>query len=133
MRVKDKQTGGLRASLGVLFGFLFIAPAYGDLAFLKNATIEQVLVSGTSQYGGCMVRVSPSAATVISGCIEWLTMSCTGDHTSKSAAQSMLSQAQLAMITGQPAQLQINNQKTHNGVFCFVERIDTIKAGGTIQ
>lgn len=141
MHVTDKQTVGLRASLGVLFGFLFIAPAYGEQAYLFPATIEQILVSGDptstaaadAPFGGCMIRVSPSAATVISGCNEWLTMSCSGFHTSKSAAQSMLSQAQLSMVTAQPALVLINNQKTHNANFCFVERIDTIKAGGSPQ
>lgn len=141
MHVTDKQTVGLRASLGVVFGFLFIAPAYGATAYLFPATIEQILVSGDptsmaaadAPFGGCMIRVSPSAATVVSGCNEWLTMSCSGYHTSKSAAQSMLSQAQLAMVTAQPALVLINNQKTHNVNYCFVERIDTIKAGGSPQ
>ena len=137
----EKKTGGQRAYLGMLLGFLLTAPAYGELQYLFPATIEQILVSGDptstaavdAPFGGCMIRVSPSAASVISGCNEWLTLSCSGFHTSKSAAQSMLSQAQLAMVTGQPALVLINNQKTHNASFCFVERIDTVPEGGAPQ
>ena len=130
-----------RAALTTLLAWCFVVPAFGELQYLFPATIEQILVSGDptsmaaedAPFGGCMIRVSPSAATVISGCNEWLTMSCSGYHTSKSAAASMLSQAQLSMVTGQPALVLINNQKTHNVNFCFVERIDTVPEGGTPQ
>ena len=119
---------------------LSVSPAYGELQYLFPATIQQILVSGDATdvaaadapFGGCMIRVSPSAATVISGCTEWLTMSCSGYFTSKSSAAAMLSQAQLAMVTAQPALVLINNLKQHSG-FCFVERIDTVPEGGAPQ
>lgn len=127
-------------------GLLMLAAATNAnaaLEYIYPVTIEQILVAGDpttmgpgdTPFGGCMIRITPSAAATVGleECNNWLTMSCSGFHTSKSAAQGMLSQAQLAMVTGEPALVLVNSLKRHNTNFCFVERIDTVPAGGTPQ
>ena len=88
-------------------------------------TINGFIVDDTN-YGGCMISISPDAASqaAISDCAAtWVTLDCQGAFGSKSDGQTKLSQSQLAWVTGKQIRVRANNAKKHNG-FCMIERID---------
>ena len=93
-----------------------------------QATITRTLVTADDNFGGCMVALSVSPSDEGLMCPvdrKWVTLSCSGMHTTKANALRMLDSAQLAFVTGRPVQVWVNDAKTHND-YCFVERIDVL-------
>ena len=113
---------------------LFLIPAFalallaasitahaGQHAFIVN--IKRVLVMSDTSFGGCMVLVSESPADFLNCKPNWLTLSCTGDHTDPVRAYQMLDTAKLAHTTEQDVRITFTDDHTHDG-YCFVRRID---------
>ena len=89
------------------------------------ATITGFIIDD-SDFGGCMIGVSPDAS-VQSGTGDcpatWLSLDCAGSFNTKSQGQTKLSQAQLAYVLGKQVRVRANNQKKANG-YCVGERVD---------
>jgi hypothetical protein len=76
------------------------------------------------RFGGCMVRIAPGPEVTLSTCKRnWATFSCSGDFNSKSEGELKFQSAQLAMLSGKPVKVTLDDSKKHNG-YCFVRRID---------
>lgn len=95
-----------------------------------TATVDRVLVDGRPTgvdslvYGGCAAKVTPDASTILAGCgSSYVSFSCSGDFNSKSTGTNKFNLAQLAFITGQRVELNINDTKLHNGQ-CYVEALN---------
>lgn len=106
---------------------LSLAPASAAVVGFQ-ATITRTLATADDNFGGCMVALSVSPSDEGLMCPvdrKWVTLSCSGTHTTKANALRMLDSAQLAFVTGRPVQVWVNDAKTHND-YCFVERIDVL-------
>lgn len=106
---------------------LSLAPARAAVASFQ-ATVTRTLATADDSFGGCMVALSVSPSDEGLLCPvdrRWVTLSCSGAHTTKGNALRMLDSAQLAFVTGRSVQVWVNDEKTHNG-YCFVERIDVL-------
>jgi len=113
-----------RAALWVTAAFLCSGGASASTATWFSS-INGFIVDDAN-YGGCMVSISPDAASQagISDCAAtWVSLDCAGGFGSKSDGQTKLSQAQLAWVTGKQIRVRANNLKKHNG-YCVIERID---------
>ena len=84
-------------------------------------------------FGGCMARIDVDPVASGLNCTTWLSMSCDGQWATKSSAAANLSAAQLALVTKGDALVLINDAKTTNENFCFIERIDNVAEGATAQ
>lgn len=102
---------------------LLSSPAFAATGSL-TAKVVRTLVTNGSSFGGCMVALSVSPATVLPSCAAgWLSFSCTGDFTDPVRAYRMLDQAQLAHVTGRNIFIQFTDAALHNG-YCVATRID---------
>lgn len=104
-----------------------LAPASAAVVGFQ-ATVTRTLATADDNFGGCMVALSVSPSDEGLMCPvdrKWVTLSCSGTHTTKANALRMLDSAQLAFVTGRPVQVWVNDAKTHND-YCFVERIDVL-------
>ena len=108
---------------------LLLAPAWSSAAVKPVvANVTQTLVAAGSTWGGCMARLSESPAEEGLDCPaggNWVTFSCTGEYTSKTAAFQMFDSAQLAFVAGHPVKVFVDDQRRHNG-YCFVSRLDVL-------
>lgn len=103
----------------------------GPLARADTATITavvtRVLVTGSTNLGGCMAKLSVDPASVLPLCAPgWVTFSCTGNFTDPVRAYRMLDQAQLALAADKKVVVWITDANRHNG-YCFATRIDVVK------
>lgn len=109
------------------FSTLSMAPASAAVASFQ-ATVTRTLATADDSFGGCMVALSVSPSDEGLMCPvdrRWVTLSCSGTHTTKANALRMMDSAQLAFVTGRPVQVWVNDAKKHND-YCFVERIDVL-------
>lgn len=115
------------APLALGFSILSLAPAGAAVASFQ-ATVTRTLATADDSFGGCMVALSVSPSDEGLMCPvdrRWVTLSCSGTHTTKANALRMMDSAQLAFVTGRPVQVWVNDAKEHND-YCFVERIDAL-------
>lgn len=115
------------ALLALGFSTLSLAPASAAVASFQ-ATVTRTLATADDSFGGCMVALSVSPSDEGLMCPvdrRWVTLSCSGTHTTKANALRMMDSAQLAFVTGRPVQVWVNDAKKHND-YCFVERIDVL-------
>jgi hypothetical protein len=90
---------------------------------VHKGDIMKTLVDN-EKFGGCMVRIAPGPEKTLSTCSKhWATFSCSGDFNSKSEGGLKFQSAQLAMLSGKPVAVTLDDSKKHNG-YCFVRRID---------
>jgi hypothetical protein len=74
-----------------------------------------------------MTQLSVNPAGVLPTCaVGWVTFSCTGDFTDPVCAYRMVDQARLALASGRPVAVWIQDDKKHNG-YCFANRIDVLR------
>lgn len=115
------------ALIALGFSMLPLASASAAVANFP-ATVTRTLATADDNFGGCMVALSVSPSDEGLMCPvdkRWVTLSCSGTHTTKGNALRMLDSAQLAFVTGRSVQVWVNDEKTHNG-YCFLERIDVL-------
>ena len=109
--------------------WVFAAPATALQADTAALTVKvtRTLVVADDRWGGCAASLSESPADHgLPNCTgNWVTFSCSGDHTSKSNAMRMFDSAQMAFALDRRVRVSIDDTKTHNG-FCFVSRIDVL-------
>ena len=95
-------------------------------SFWLYGTVTRTLVD-TNSWGECMAKIVPGPHTVQPACgVEWVTFSCSGDFNTKARGHSKLESAQLAMVTGKPIAIWVDETKKHNG-YCFGRRVDVLK------
>ena len=94
-----------------------------------TAKVTRTLVVADDRWGGCAAQLDVSLVDEgLANCDDdWITFSCTGDHTSKSSAMRMFDQAQMAFALDRRVRVYVDDSKTHNG-FCFVNRIDVLSS-----
>ena len=104
--------------------------AVGAATQWYTAVVDRVLVDARPTgvdslvYGGCAAKVTPAASTVLAGCgASYVSFSCSGDFNSKSDGKAKFELAQLAFVTGNQIEVNINDAKLHNGQ-CYVEAIN---------
>lgn len=76
-------------------------------------------------YGGCYVVMSTSSPGTIdcpSNNLNWISVDCIGEYNQKSQSASMLSQLQLAYVTGKSVNLVVEDGVKHDGL-CVVQRV----------
>ena len=111
-----------------LFFILFSIPIVaGAETSTFNATVLQLQADSTD-FGGCMVKITPSPTTKLANCKEnWVSMSCDGTYLSKTDAQRLYTAAQAALLTGTGVRVRINDAFQFNGLnpgYCLLERVD---------
>jgi hypothetical protein len=109
---------------GILAGFLIIGCSSAQSATgVLTATVIATLTDDTN-YGKCMVRVTPSPSTVLAGCgAGYVTLDCSADFGTKADAQRKLDASNLAFITNAQIRYYLDDTKTHNG-YCYATRVD---------
>jgi hypothetical protein len=91
------------------------------------ASVTRVLITGESDFGGCMAALSVSPQSVLPGCRSgWVTFSCSGDFTDPVRAYRMVDVAELAIATGKQVQVYFRDDLKHNS-YCFAYRIDVLQ------
>ena len=120
------------AVVAMLFALPLSAPGVAETANFEARVIRTLVTSetnsdGSARFGGCMVRldVSPAAHNLSCPSGTWVTLSCSGDHTSRSNAMRMLDSAQLAFVSGRRLRVYVNDDMTHNN-WCFAYRVDVL-------
>jgi hypothetical protein len=122
----------LAALVALVAGLTLGVPAHADKATFR-ATVLRTLVTaetssdGSAKFGGCMayLSVSPQESGLNCPAGRWVTMSCSGDLTSKSNAMRLFDSAQLAFVTNKTVSVTVDDAKKHNG-WCFAARIDVL-------
>lgn len=91
-----------------------------------TVVVRQTLTDA-ALYGGCMARLSYDLSASGLACSKIVTFDCLNSvgTTSKSAAERMFAQAQLAMVAGRYVKLVVDDSVKVNGQ-CFAERIDVL-------
>ena len=90
-------------------------------------SIKKIVVDN-SRYAGCMVQIQPGPETVFSDCrAAFVSFGCDGTvGVTKSTANQLLAQAQLAAVTGRTVTLRISeptDAATPRG-YCIADRLD---------
>ena len=120
------------AWVALLFALPLSAPGVAETANF-SASVTRTLVTtetnsdGSVRFGGCMVLldVSPSASNLNCPGGNWVTFSCSGDHTSRSNAMRLLDSAQLAFVARRRVRIFVDDSMKHNG-WCFAYRVDVV-------
>ncbi len=95
-----------------------------DAATIQEAQIVRVMLHSGDTYGGCMAALSVDPNTLLATCASnWVTFSCTGDHTDTVRGYRLLDQAQLALAMNKRVLVTFSDTKTHNG-YCMATRLD---------
>ena len=110
----------------VLASVLLAASAHGTTMRITGE-VSRLLATEDTKWGGCMVslNVSPMDSGLDCPTHLWVTLSCTGEHTSRSAALRMYDLAQMAFVTGNRIHIWVDDTRKHNGA-CFASRIDVL-------
>ena len=116
-----------QVGLALLFLAALALPLQAATMELKAVTIERTLTTTDEKFGGCMVwlSVSPTDEGLSCGNGNWVTFSCSGEHTSKSSALRMFDSAQMAFVMGRTVSVTVDDEKKHDSR-CFVSRIDVL-------
>lgn len=92
---------------------------------VKSATITTLLVD-QADFGGCMVELSVDPQSILPGCSsDWVTLDCLAvfPESTKSIAQTKLSQAQIAFVANRRVRVYLTDARKANG-YCLATRID---------
>ena len=93
-----------------------------------DGTVQRILVHDT-EFGGCMALMSVDPQTKIAACdANWLTFDCLAAFpgSTKAGGAAKLSQAQLALVSGNTVQVRFTDSYRANG-YCFANRIDVLQ------
>ena len=98
-------------------------PTYSDTAWIKNATIKQVL-NQSKAYGGCMFFLDTAIADSGLSCPNrWVTLSCDGTFNDRDVAARMYDLGLMAITLDKKVSVLVDDTKTHSG-YCVVIRMD---------
>jgi len=107
-------------SLGLL---VLSNSTYSDTAWIKNATIKQVL-NQSEAYGGCMFFLDTAIADSGLDCPNrWVALSCDGTFNNRDVAARMYDLGLMAIALDKRLSIQVDDTKTHSG-YCVVIRMD---------
>ena len=120
-------TGRTFGVLGFFFALLLAAPVHAVIATIEAKAIR-TLTTGDGRFGGCMVQLDESLSDSGLNCpsSNWVTFSCTGEHTSKDEGFRMFESAQMAFALDKTIVLEVTDEKKHNG-HCYARRVDVKK------
>ena len=127
------KTNLLKCSVIALFlAHPLAAPALATTANFTT-TVQRTLVTTENdgaRFGGCMVQLanSPTEHGLDCNSGKWVSLSCSGTHTSKANAMRLLDSAQLAFVTGRNVQVYVDDSRKHDG-WCFAYRVDVGQLG----
>ena len=108
--------------LGLAF-LVLSAPAFSDTAWIKNATIKQVLNQSVA-YGGCMFFLDTAIADAGLDCPNrWVALSCNGTFNNRDVAARMYDLGLMAIALEKKVSVLVDDTKTHSG-YCVVKRMD---------
>lgn len=107
----------------ILLGLL--SPSVFSAGGELDARVTRILQSETD-YGGCMIRLSPAPSTVSErNCPgNFVSFDCNGQYRAKSIGNSQLSAAQLALVTGNLVKIVLDDTRKVNEYYCIATRID---------
>ena len=91
-----------------------------------QGNVDRTLVAGDGRWGGCMVYLDVKINTVLPSCpSNWVSFSCTGNFTTKDAANRMFDSAMMAKALGKSVKVIVDDTKKHNG-YCYAWRVDVL-------
>ena len=100
-----------------------ISPAQASSGTV-HANATMILMTGDTDFGGCMVRLDKPADSVLSSCPSpWISFSCTGDFNAKDQAYKMLDLVQMSIALKTKVYVKFTDAQKHNG-WCVAKRID---------
>ena len=109
-------------TMGLAFVVLS-SSAFSDTAWIKNATIKQVL-NQSEVYGGCMFFLDTAIAEVGLDCPDrWVALSCNGTFNNRDVAARMYDLGLMAIALDKKVSVLVDDSKTHSG-YCVVKRMD---------
>ena len=109
--------------MGSLAFLVLSAPAFSDTAWIKNATIKQVL-NQSEAYGGCMFFLDTVIADSGLDCPNrWVALSCNGTFNNRDVAARMYDMGMMAIALDKKVSVQVDDSKKHAG-YCVVKRMD---------
>ena len=120
---------GIRESAAGLVAVLLLCAVATDAAVERiEGKAIRTLTTGDGRFGGCMVQLDKRLADTGLNCPgNWVTLSCTGVHTSsKEDGSRMFDSAQMAFSLGKTIVVEVNDEKKHNG-HCYARRVDVKK------
>lgn len=99
-------------------------PSYGATQLLADVTVTRITTDASS-YAGCLARINVNPADSLPACGDnHVTMGCDGTlGVSKATAAQLFSAMQLALVTGNPMRIRVDDSKIANG-FCMATRVD---------
>ena len=111
------------AVISALVGFA--CPSYGAGGEL-DTRVTRILQSETD-YGGCMVRVSPAPSTVAEkNCPgNFVSFDCNGQYRASKIGNAMLQTAQLALVADKQLKIILDDSRKVNEYYCIATRVDT--------
>ena len=103
--------------------FLLTTPSFAEQGYVDDAKIDEIIISSDGSYGGCLLHLTKKTEDALPNCgRSWVSLSYSGDFTSKADARFLLQNAQLAMALDKTVQVRIDDSKKHNG-YCFADVI----------
>jgi len=104
----------------------FVVPYAHAATGVVTGKAVRTLVAGDGRWGGCMVSLDVDINTVLPNCAKkWVTLSCTGDFTTKDAANRMFDSAMMGKALGKSIRIFVDDTKKHNG-YCYAWRVDVL-------
>lgn len=125
--MNDQNKIKITRVVGVALMLLALPSALQAATARMTGNVMRTLASEDASYGGCMAQMEGSVmeATGLDCSGNWVTFSCSGEHTSKATARRLYDSAQLAFVTGRQARLTVDDARKHDS-YCFVSRIDVL-------
>ena len=91
-----------------------------------KAKVTGTLTTVDQRFGGCMVALDrPLADTALNCPGRWITLSCSGVHSSVDDALRKFESARTAFQTGRAVLVEVTDAKKHQG-WCYGQRVDVL-------
>ena len=122
-----RMFGGVRAPVIMAVAMLIAAtPLHGGTERIE-ALVVRTLTTDDGRLGGCMVRLDKRLNEAGLDCPgSWVTLSCSGVHTTATEAVRMFASAQLAFSQQLTAMFEVTDEKKHSG-HCYATRVDVLR------
>ena len=99
--------------------------ALGEVRYFKADVVKTMIHE--QEFGQCMAMIKPSPEQNGLDCKKgWVTFSCSGDFNLAETGFQKLAAAQLALLSGDPVFVQVDDYRKHNG-YCYAQRIDNTR------
>jgi hypothetical protein len=97
--------------------------AYSDDAWIRDATVNQVL-NQSNAYGGCMLYLDTAIADTGLDCpSRWVALSCDGTFNDRDVAARMYDLGMMAIALDKKVNIRVDDAMKHSG-YCVVKRMD---------